>query len=337
MVPPRLARLRYLIVAPAFQAWDLGRYCERLLRADRLACATFAYGERPGAEQETRLLEAVQQFRPHIVLALKLQGIRPQTLAAIRRHAFVALWYVDCFGEFVPRWLAPLLAHVDIFFTSAAGLVPLYQRHTAAPVRWVYEGVHLPSFPRLRESTERLAAYRSEVAFVGNVRHSVTATPATRQRLLLAVHRRFDLRIWGPQGLPLDARTRRLRVTEWPAYNRELARICAAAAIVLGINEVNTVERYFSNRTFLTLASGGFHLTRYVPGLERMFENRRHLVWFHSDDECLELIRYYLPRPRARHAIARRGQAWTRRRYGMRRSWRRILAAIDDVYPRRGP
>ena len=52
-----------------------------------------------------------------------------------------------------------------------------------------------------------------------------------------------------------------------------------------------SVERYFSNRTFLTLAAGGFHLTHYVPGLETMFENHRHLVWYRSDEECLELIR----------------------------------------------
>lgn len=334
-LPSRLARLRYLIVAPELRAWDLGRYCERLLRADRLACETFAYGDRPDAEQETRLLDAVRRFRPHIVLALKLEGIRPQTLAAIRARAFVALWYVDCFGEWVPRWLAALLAHVDLFLTSANGMVPAYRRHTAAPVLWVYEGVHLPSFPRLHRSTARLAAYRSEVAFIGNVRHSSTNVPAARERLLHAVQRRFDLRIWGPQGLPADARMKRLKVTEWPAYNAELVRVCNAAAIVLGINEVNSVDRYFSNRTFLTLAGGGFHLTHYVPGLESLFENRRHLVWFHSDDECLDLIRYYLHHPRERRAIARAGQAWTRRRYGMRRSWRRILAAIEEVYPGR--
>jgi hypothetical protein len=324
-----------MIVAPGFQPWDLGRYCERLLRADGLACATFAYGDRPGDEEDARLRQAVRQFRPHIVLGLKLQGIRPQTLMAIRRQAFVALWYVDCFGEFVPRWLAALLRHVDAFFTTADGLLPMYRRHTSAPVRWLYEGAHLPSFPLRREPAERLAAYRSEVAFVGNVRHAPTDVPAERERLLHAVHRRFDLRIWGPQGLPPDARTKPLEITEWPAYNRELVRICSAASIVLGINEVNTVERYFSNRTFLTLACGGFHLTRYVPGLETMFENRRHLVWFHSDVECLDLIRYYLARPRARRAIARAGQAWARRHYSMHRSLRRMLSAIDEVYPGR--
>src|SRR5262245_39771902 len=227
-VPPHLADLRYMIVAPAFQPWDLGRYCQRLMRADGLACATFAYGDRPGDAEDARLREVVRQFRPHIVLGLKLQGIRPPTLAAIRRQAFVALWYVDCFGEFVPRWLAVLLRHVDVFFTTAEGLLPIYRRHTGAPVHWLYEGAHLPSFPLRREPPERLAAYRSEVAFVGNVRHAPTPVPAVRERLLRRVHRRFDLRIWGLQGVPRDARTKRLKVTEGPAHNPEPVPICHA-------------------------------------------------------------------------------------------------------------
>jgi hypothetical protein len=334
-VPQRLKHLRYLIVAPAFCDWDLGHYCERLLRDDDLDCTIYAYGDHPDAEQERRLLEAVRRRRPHVIIALKLQGIGPRTVAALREQAFVALWYVDCFSDEVPRWLSGLLAHVDLFLTSAKGMIPAYRSHTAAPIHWVYEGAHLPSFPRLPPAAPVPGAYRSQVAFVGNVRHTAPPVPSARARLLLRVHRHFDLRIWGPQGLPADAGTGRLRVTEWPAYNRELVRVCVGAAIVLGINEVNSVPLYFSNRTFLTLACGGFHLTRYVPGLERMFVNRRHLVWFHSDAECLELIRYYLDRPRARRAIARAGRVWTRRRYGMRRSWRRILAAIDAAYPRR--
>src|SRR5579862_1919465 len=146
-VPQQLRRLRYLIVAPAFCEWDLGRYCERLLRDDDLHCAIFAYGDHPGSEEERRLLEAVRRERPHVILALKLQGISPRTVAAVREQAFVALWYVDCFSDEVPRWLRGLLAHVDLFLTSAEGMIPAYRQQTDVPIRWVYEGAHLPSFP----------------------------------------------------------------------------------------------------------------------------------------------------------------------------------------------
>ena len=117
----------------------------------------------------------------------------------------------------------------------------------------------------------------------------------------------------------------------WPAYNDECAKVCRGAAVVLGINTVDTVRRYFSNRTFLTLASGGFHVTSYVPGLETMFEHGRHLVWYGSDDECLDLIAYYLAHDDERTRIAEEGRRHVRTRYPLAGQVRRLLAALDEI------
>src|SRR5262249_18513973 len=92
------------------------------------------------------------------------------------------------------------------------------------------------------------------------------------------------------------------------------------------------VRRYFSNRTFLTLASGGFHLTGYVPGLETMFDDHRHLVWYRSDDECLDLIAHYLDRPAERAAIAAEGQRHVRERYPLAGQVRRLPAPPDGLH-----
>ncbi len=261
-----------------------------------------------------------------MLLGLKLERIRPQALQQLRRAGvFVALWSVDCFDGRVPAWVASQLPAVDLFLTTAKGMVGRYQALTSAPVRWVVEGVHLPAFPPLRLAPEMRAAYGSEVAFVGNVLHPPVRNPVLarhRLRLLRRIAERHRLKVWGPQGHARTAHAWRgvpAPLIPWPAYNEELVKVCQASDIVLGLNTINTVELYFSNRTFLTLASGGFHLTHYVPGLEAMFENHRHLVWFDSDDECLSLVDYYLHHPRQRQTIAREGRRWTRRRYGMNR------------------
>ena len=56
------------------------------------------------------------------------------------------------------------------------------------------------------------------------------------------------------------------------------------------------------------MASGAFHLTRYFPGLEDVFENGEHLVWFHSIPEAIDQIEYYLAHDREREKIASAGR-----------------------------
>lgn len=48
-----------------------------------------------------------------------------------------------------------------------------------------------------------------------------------------------------------------------------------------------------SNRLYNILASKGFALVRYFPGLEKQFKNREHLVWFKTIDEAITLMNYY--------------------------------------------
>ena len=76
---------------------------------------------------------------------------------------------------------------------------------------------------------------------------------------------------------------------------------------MLGLNQVNEDPLYFSNRTFLTLGCRGFHVTHYIPGLETVFENGEHLVWYSDTDECLDKIAKYLEAADERERIAEAG------------------------------
>jgi Glycosyl transferases group 1 len=95
-------------------------------------------------------------------------------------------------------------------------------------------------------------------------------------------------------------------------YARELrasdyGEVCARSKIVLGLNQDHDSAYYFSNRLFLTLGCRGFHLIRYVPGTEDLFEDGEHLAWFKGREDCLEKIDYYLGHPGERARIAQSG------------------------------
>ena len=55
------------------------------------------------------------------------------------------------------------------------------------------------------------------------------------------------------------------------------------------------------------MGCGGFLITRYILGMDTIFTKGVHLVWFHSKEECLDLIDYYLKHDEQRKKIARRG------------------------------
>jgi hypothetical protein len=336
----RPAPLRHVLVASTgFLPWDLGGYLVACLARRGLRVDTYHYrynGARPVVSDG--LMAAVRATQPQAVIGLKLKRIDPRVLAEVRAQGvFVALWYMDCFTGRLPPWVVALARESDVFATTARGFVDDARARGVREVEWLPEGVDLPAFPEQALSPAARATYGAEIAFVGNVFQPPVASDALalrRWRLLDRLGRRFQVKVWGPQAEPARARALgfpRVEMVRWPTYNEELVKVCQSSAIVLGINTVNTVFQYFSNRIFLTLACGGFHVTHYVPGMEELFENHRHLVWFQSDEECVELCAHYLKRPAARRRIADAGKHTVRRRWSMTRQVSRLLKRMEDV------
>jgi hypothetical protein len=67
------------------------------------------------------------------------------------------------------------------------------------------------------------------------------------------------------------------------------------------------VEGYSSNRLYNIIASKGFALVAYYPGIELQFKNHEHLVWFKSPDEAFKLAKKYIQDRKARNKIAANG------------------------------
>jgi spore maturation protein CgeB len=161
--------------------------------------------------------------------------------------------------------------------------------------------------PELHYPVETAAPeFRSEVAFIGKYGRD-SHLHATRGALIPPVAARFDLKLYGSGWHELG-----LSAARGEVFPEQYRQICRGAGIVLGCDWRHDVQWYFSNRTWFTLGSRGFLLTNYAPGLEDLFENHRHLVWYRSVDECLELIEHYRARPDERARIAAEGRAFAR-------------------------
>ena len=88
-----------------------------------------------------------------------------------------------------------------------------------------------------------------------------------------------------------------------------------------------------SNRLYNILASGGFCLTRYYPGLEKQFENKKHLVWFKSVNEAVELIKYYLENEEERVEIAKQGYEQYFKKHTAQKRLSNMFSIMDGQEP----
>ena len=123
-----------------------------------------------------------------------------------------------------------------------------------------------------------------------------------RDELLEEVNQRFDLVIRGEWGWDKD-RFQTKPVVFHPYYNRAMRE----AKIILSTFNVFRY-RLFTRRLFRSIMTGRMYMSQYCPGFEHLFQNHKHLVWYHTIEEAIDLIYYYLKNEQEREEIANRGR-----------------------------
>jgi hypothetical protein len=213
-------------------------------------------------------------------------------LEEIRAKHKTAIFYPDPFG---PRdeVLVGYGQMVDYLFVTNKGQIDEFKSLGIKKPVFCMQGCDR-DMHRIVATKRR--KWASEVAFIGR------PVQASRIKLLQAINQSFDLKTWGGRWQAYG-----LRCLKTTIYPQEYARICYAAKIILGCDQTCEVEGHFSNRTWITMGCGGFLLTNYSPGLEKIFTKGEHLEWYSSPEECLALIDYYLKHEARRKEIAQNG------------------------------
>ena len=142
-----------------------------------------------------------------------------------------------------------------------------------------------------------------KILFCGN-RSRKFIDSGKRDTLMLRLqgHFRDKFEIYGSQWGQLAQLT-----VKSPVYHELFNKLLNSVQITVGINAVNDLDFYFSERQLTHMASGTLHICHYVPGLETYFENKKHCVWFNTVDECVDLCIYYLEHPDECNEIGKQG------------------------------
>jgi spore maturation protein CgeB len=103
----------------------------------------------------------------------------------------------------------------------------------------------------------------------------------------------------------------------------------SGAKIGVSVNAINTVSLYHSDRFTHYTASGTLTLAKRVPDTERLMEDRKHVVYFDTPQECLELAEWYLSNEDERQKIAQAGMERCHELFNPMAMARHILELVD--------
>lgn len=205
--------------------------------------------------------------------------------------------------------------NVDHFFTVDKQMADWLNENT--PVKGHYIGAGVFHEETYREQAAKHPPH--EVVFVGSKRYHAEwqYRPKLVQWLQDTYGRRFGH--YGNDGI---------QVVRGSALNKLYAdaKVVVGDSLCLNFNYPN----YWSDRVYETIGRGGFMIHPYIAGMEKHFEDRKHLVFydFGNFKQLKSLIDYYLEHDDEREAIRQAGFEHVKQNHTYLNRWAEILEEL---------
>lgn len=272
---------------------------------------------RKGESTNEYILERIAEFRPDIIFFVSMDIPFAVLKEVSGKGIKIVQFYVDSWRlELLPK-VAQWGSLADLFLVTASGL---HEQYRSAGIR---NPIFFTDACDRHDHVRRhaiLPVWKSDVAFVGAAR-----ADEPRVELVQRISQACRMKIYGKNWEQFG-----IQPTLREVGPRGYGLICSGAKIVLGADATSDIEGHWSNRLWLTLGCGGFLLTNYVKGMEKIFENRKHLVWYHDEQECVSLVREYLARPDERKSIADEGYRFAHEHHTFNHFADRVLALCRE-------
>jgi len=257
-----------------------------------------------------KLLEDCNNLDPDLVLILKGAEIKPVTLRLIKMKRKVAIWNLDVttFGKKLPE--SKYLEHIkncNYFFTAIKGFVPELKKINLNTFYLPQGCDPIKNKPSVFNHYQK-KVFGSDVSFIGNIGIEMFH-PGRMELLEYIIDNGIDLKIFGDffEEAKVSEKLKKHH-THFSVKNEFFATTCGASKIVIGIDAHPEIELANSVKLYRVLCAGGFYLTNRTVGLEKIFKDKVHLVYYDNKTDLIEKILYYLTHEKERKKIAEAGQ-----------------------------
>jgi len=210
--------------------------------------------------------------------------------------AKLVMWYPDAywlFREPSRSYFLDAFNVFDLFLVTMRGHVEVSKSYTDKVV-WAPHYFDSTFF-----KTNKNIKQENGICFIGG---KTEASPQ-REEYLKELEKKYKLKVVGHGFTINDEETK----ADW--NGEHIAKAYKSSKIGLNIvsGGIFNCDLQFSVRVYQVMGSGCFLLTEYIPNIETMFIPGVHLDVFHTKEEMIEKIDYYLEHPKIREKIAIQG------------------------------
>jgi hypothetical protein len=208
----------------------------------------------------------------------------------------------------------PVYQHIDHFFTVDRKMAEWFNTRTNVKGHYVPAGVYD------KECVYTPTTPKEDVIFVG----SKTYHPEWpyRPKLINFLSKTYGTKfnLYGREGLGV-------------VRGQDLNNLYASTKVVVGDTLCPNFNYpdYWSDRIYETIGRGGFLIHPYISGLEKEFEDKKHVVFYEYNNlnQLQELINYYLEHDAEREEIRRSGHELVKNNYTYKNRWEAILKELN--------
>jgi hypothetical protein len=297
---------KILLVTSFSKPWDNGWYYKTGFEKLGHTVAPFdpEGSGRPGED----FFALMRDFRPDLLIQTKNE-LPLEIFQEAGRLVRLVMWYPD---PVIPEWLPPYVKACSLFLTMSEGLVGEFKKYNPN-THWLSQAFEPSHFDVGEIGAQEMEKYAAEVTFVGNLGSKPQYLP--RRAYLRRVAREgFKLKWWGPRipgkisTIPLIlGRLGRAYGGEF-VWGRSFALAARAAKIFLAFDSIPGVRKSMSARMYTAIGCGAFYLCANVEGIEEVFQPGKEIAVFNSEQEMVDMIKYYLKHDSERAEIAEAGR-----------------------------
>ena len=207
----------------------------------------------------------------------------------------------------------PIYKQIDHFFTVDSKMADWFNKKTGV------KGHYLPAGVYDRECVYKTIVPTRDIIFVGSKKYHPEWQ--YRPQLIDWLDKEYGSRFehYGNGGLK-SIRGMQLNKLYWST------KIVVGDTLCIGFKYPD----YWSDRVYETMGRGGFIIHPYIPGMEREFEDKKHLVFYEYGNfkQLKELIDYYLKHDDERETIRKAGHELVKSKYTYKNRWEAILKEL---------